>query len=194
MKSATKRRSQPPTSFENEFHTLLGRLVHAHARFDFNVGLQLSWLGPHCAVDIAKYLEPRRVQFIKRLHRLRKIVLIAFAPGGDDVLAKFKTWFKRAESANALRNSYAHGRWGVPGKHRFTETGTLIDATPLLCFVPLGWDMSPDRVDQTIELTLDEFAKQVADAEEIFEDYFTMCEEHMRYVITARAAAIKSST
>lgn len=82
----------------------------------------------------------------------------------------------------------------MPGKHRFTETTTLIDATPLLCFVPLGWDMSPDRVDQTIELTLDEFAKQVADAEEIFEDYFTMGEEHMRYVITARAATIKSPT
>lgn len=149
-------------------------------------------MGPHCAVDIANYLDPRRVQFIQRLHRLRKIVLIAFAPGGDEVLAMFRAWFKRAESANALRNSYAHGRWGVPGRHRFTETTTLADATPLLCFVPLGWDMSPDRVDQTIELTLDEFAKQVADAEAIFEDYFAMCEEYIQYVIPRREASSTS--
>ena len=183
-----KRQTRLPTSFENEFHRLIGQLVHAHARFDFSVSLQLSWLGPHCAVDIAKHLDPRRVQFIQRLHRLRKIVLIAFAPGGDEVLAKFRAWFKRAESAKALRNSYSHGRWGVPGKHRFTETTTLADATPLLCFLPLGWDMSPDRVDQTIELTLDEFAKQVADAEAIFGDYFAMCEEYIQYVIRRKEA------
>lgn len=30
--------------FSDEFHRLLGRLVHAIARFDFNVGLQLNWL------------------------------------------------------------------------------------------------------------------------------------------------------
>lgn len=188
MISKKKRRTRLPSDFENEFHRFLGQLVHAHARFDFSVGLQLNWLGPHCAVDIAKYLDPRRVQFIQRLHRLRKIVLIAFAPGGDEVLTEFRAWFKRAESANALRNSYAHGRWGVPGRYRFTETTTIADATPLLCFVPLGWDMSPDRVDLTIELTLDEFAKQVADAETIFEDYFAMCEQYIQYVIPRREA------
>jgi len=33
------------TEFEDEFHRLLGRLVHATARFDFNVGLQLNSFG-----------------------------------------------------------------------------------------------------------------------------------------------------
>lgn len=34
--------------FSDEFHRLLGRLIHSIARFDFTVGLQLNWLGPHC--------------------------------------------------------------------------------------------------------------------------------------------------
>ena len=182
MKSR-KSRAHPPTELDNEFHRLLGQLVHAHARFDFSVGLQLSWLGPHCAVDIAKHLDPRRTSFIQRLHRLRKVVLIAFAPGGNNVLNEFKAWFKRAESATALRNSYAHGRWAVPGSYRFTETTTMADATPLLCFVPVGWDMSPDRVDTTIKLTIDEFAEQVRDVQAIFGDYFAMCDRYMRFVV-----------
>ncbi|CAG2154691.1 hypothetical protein LMG26411_04689 [Cupriavidus numazuensis] len=33
------------TDFESVFHLLLGRLVHAIARLDFNVGLQLSYWG-----------------------------------------------------------------------------------------------------------------------------------------------------
>ena len=111
------------------------------------------------------------------------MVLIAFAPGGDDVLNQFKAWFKRAESATALCNSYAHGRWAVPGSYRFTETTTMADATPLLCFVPLGWDVSPDRVDTTIKLTIDEFAEEVHDAQAIFGEYFAMCDRYMGFVV-----------
>lgn len=182
MKSL-KSGARAPTELDNEFHRLLGQLVRAHADFDFNIGLQLSWLGPHCAIDIATHLDPRRTSFIKRLQRLRKVVLIAFAPGGNDVLNEFKEWFKRAESATALRNSYAHGRWAVPGSYRFTETTTVADATPLLCFVPLGWDMSPDRIDTTIKLTIDEFGEQVRDVQAIFGEYFAMCNRYMRFVV-----------
>ncbi|AOY96113.1 hypothetical protein BKK79_31245 [Cupriavidus sp. USMAA2-4] len=49
----------------------------------------------------------------------------------------------------------------------FTESGRLSDATPLLVFVPLDWDMSPNREDKSIELTLDEFAAQVEEAEQL---------------------------
>jgi hypothetical protein len=184
-----KQPKRSPTDFENEFHRLLGQLVHSHARFDFTLGLQLRWLGPHCAVAISEFLEPRSRTFIERLRRLRKVVLIAFAPGGDEVLDIFKAWFKRAECANALRNSYAHSRWGVPGRHRFTESTTIADATPLLCFVPLGWDMSADRADTTIELTLDEFAEQVRDAEALLAEYFEIFEKYVAYVIPQAASS-----
>jgi hypothetical protein len=129
-----------------------------------------------------KHLDPRRMPFIVRLQRLRKIILIAFAPGGDTLLREFKAWFKRAETATALRNSYAHGRWGVPGRHRFNENTTIADATRLLCFYPLGWDMSPEREDQTVELTMDEFASQVSEAEATFAEYFALCDANLRFV------------
>lgn len=181
--NSRKSAARPPRVLDNEFHRLLGQLVHAHARFDFSVGLQLSWLGPHCAVDISKHLDPRRTPFVRRLHRLRKVVLIAFAPGGNDVLNEFKAWFECAESATALRNSYAHGRWAVPGSYRFAETTTIADATPLLRFVPLAWGMSPDRGDTTIQLTIDEFAEQVRDVQAIFDQYFAMCDRFMHFVV-----------
>ncbi|WP_116313797.1 hypothetical protein [Cupriavidus taiwanensis] len=47
------------------------------------------------------------------------------------------------------------------------ESGRLCDATPLLVFVPLDWDMSPNREDKSIELTLEEFAAQVEEAERL---------------------------
>ena len=188
--TSKKQPKRSPTDFENEFHRLLGQLVHSHARFDFTLGLQLKWLGPHCAVDIATHLDPRRTPFIKRLHRLRKVVVIAFAPGGVEVLAEFKAWFKRAECATALRNTYAHGRWGVPGRHRFTESTRIADATPLLCFVPLGWDMSPHSADTTIELTLDEFAEQVREAEALFSQYYAICDKYIHYVIPRAESSV----
>ena len=187
--TSKEQHKRSPTAFESEFHRLLGQLVHSHARFDCALGLQLKWLGPHCAVDISKYLG-RRIKFINRLHRLRKVVLIAFAPGGAEVLAEFKAWFKRAECANAMRNTYAHGRWGVPGRHRFTESTRIADATPLLCFVPLGWDMSPHSADTTIELTLDEFAEQVREAEALFSQYYAICDKYIHYVIPRAESSV----
>lgn len=37
-------------AFYRDFHYLFGWLVHAHDRFDFNVGLQLNWMGSMYAV------------------------------------------------------------------------------------------------------------------------------------------------
>lgn len=38
---------RPEDEFTSRFYGLIGRLVHAHAQLDFNVGLQLNWMGPH---------------------------------------------------------------------------------------------------------------------------------------------------
>jgi len=69
------KRSQQRDPFEDEFHRLLGRLVHAHARFDFNLGLQLKWLGPYCQVDLGGLLDPQTSRLGERLKKLRQLVL-----------------------------------------------------------------------------------------------------------------------
>jgi hypothetical protein len=58
--------------FENEFHRLLGRLVHATARFDVNIGHQLNWLGIYYQVDVKELLNPCRTQLKQRLIALRR--------------------------------------------------------------------------------------------------------------------------
>jgi len=45
IKKTSGRSNMRKTEFEDEFHRLLGRLVHTTARFDFNVDLQLNSFG-----------------------------------------------------------------------------------------------------------------------------------------------------
>jgi hypothetical protein len=47
----------------------------------------------------------------------------------------------------------------------------MLDAEPLLVFVPLDWNMQSDREDSSIEMTIQEFASQVEEAESVFSDY-----------------------
>lgn len=164
--------------FRDEFHRLLGRLVHAHGQFDFNVGLQLNWMGPYYGDDVAEFLDPRQSQFSKRLKKLKQLVMNAFEPAGKPALDEFAAWFKQAGEATALRNDYVHGRWGVPGKFNFKPPGRLMDAEPLLTFVPLHWDMSPDRPDDSIVMTLEEFAEQVGIVEHAFSEYWRLSEKY----------------
>lgn len=69
-------------------------------------------------------------------------------------------WFEQAHKARAFRNDYAHGRWGLPGKHLHIESGRLSEATPLVVFIPLDWDMSANRPDKIVNFTLEEFARR----------------------------------
>jgi hypothetical protein len=157
--------------FERDFHCLLGRLVHAHAKFDFNVGLQLSWMGPMYGVEVNELINPHKAKFKARLDLFKRLVLDVYQPAGSAFVAEFRSWFDRAERCRVLRNDYAHGRWGVPGKFKFKEGGCMIDAQPLLVFVPLDWNMEPDREDRSIALTMQEFNGQVDEAETVFADY-----------------------
>lgn len=168
--------------FDDEFHRLLGRLIHAHARFDFNIGLQLNYLGPHVGEDVSVMLDPRQSQLNTRLKKLKQIVMKAFRPAGTKALKEFSEWFKQAHEARALRNDYAHGRWGVPGKFKFKPPGRMIDAEPLLTFMPLHWNLNPDRPDDSLTMTLEEFAAQVATVEKLFSRYWELSEKYLRYV------------
>jgi len=165
-------------AFSDDFHKLLGRLVHAHARLDFNIGLQLRWMGPYCQVDVSEHLDPLKTQYAQRLKKLRQLTMDIYQPGGEAFASEFRIWFVQADECRALRNDYAHGRWGVPGSFDFSDGDTLATALPLLLFIPLQWDLSPDRPDDSISMTLDDFAKQVANAERLSSEYFRLTEKY----------------
>lgn len=70
-------RFQPRPSreaFLEEFHRHLGRLVNATASFDFNIGLQLNWMGPWLGIDVAEALDPKRTHLRQRLKRLMRLM------------------------------------------------------------------------------------------------------------------------
>lgn len=164
--------------FRREFHHLLGRLAHAHAGLDFNVGLQLNWLGPHLQVKVHHLLNARKVMFAKRLSALRDLVFELFENAGATAIDEFRQWFEAADAMKALRNDYVHGRWGVPGK--------LVDGQLMLAFVPLHWDMTPDRPDDSIYMTLDEFGSQVAKMEALAHEYFRLERKYLAYAKPAK--------
>lgn len=167
------RRPSPTSEFEREFHELLGRLAHAHASLDFNVGLQLNWLGPYLAVKVQHLLDARKVAFAKRLSALRELVLELFEKAPEPALAEFERWFERANEMKALRNDYVHGRWGVPGKR--------LDEQLLLGFVPLHWDMTPDQPDRATYMTIDDLRRQVEQMEVLARDYFRLEKKYLTY-------------
>jgi len=175
----------PTDEFTREFHHLLGRLAHAHASLDFNVGLQLNWLGPYLQVKVHHLLDAKKVMFAKRLGTLKQLVFELFENAGDAALDEFQQWFEAADAMKALRNDYVHGRWGVPGK--------LVDGHPMLAFVPLHWDMTPDRPDDSVFMTLDEFGGQVAKMEMLAHEYFRLERKHLALAKPAKMAPTGAS-
>lgn len=169
----------PTDDFRREFHHLLGRLAHAHASLDFNLGLQLNWLGPHLQVKVHHLLDAKKVVFAKRLAKLKDLVFELFENAGEGALDEFGQWFEAAEAMKALRNDYVHGRWGVPGK--------LVDGQPMLAFVPLHWEMSADRPDDSVYMTLDEFGGQVEKMEALAHEYFRL---ERKYLALAKPAKV----
>lgn len=173
----------PEAGFRDEFHRLLGRLVHAMARFDFNIGLQLNQLGPYRSQDVGSLLQTGQARLGDRLKRLRVLVLETYASAGPAVAQQFSDWFDTAGEARVLRNDYVHGRWAVPGKYNVTEEGRRIPTEPLLAFVPLDFDLSPDQPDKSVYMTLEEFAEQVRHAEALFGRYWELCERNIEHAL-----------
>jgi len=149
-------------SIEDQLHLLLGRLVHAHARFDFNLGLQLKWIGPCLGVAVDHLLNPR-APFSQRLAALEPLVVEVYCEAGADAPADFEHWFDRAREAKALRNDHAHGRWG------FRSASMLGDFD--VEFVRLNWETDPLKQEGAVRLKLEDFAKEVAAIESLFGDY-----------------------
>ena len=67
---------------EDRLHLLLGRLVHAFGRFDFNMGLQLKWLGPYRGVEVDHLLVGSK-PFTMRFAQLEPLVMDVFGHQND---------------------------------------------------------------------------------------------------------------
>jgi hypothetical protein len=168
---------------EDELHRQLGRLVHEAARFDFFVGLQLNWLGPYCQVEVSKYLDPTSYTLDNRLAALRKLVKKAFISAGPEVLAEFDKWFASARAARALRNKYAHGRWGVPGRLDESPLGPGHPRVQKLAFVGLDWDLTPNQPDRSVYMTAEELRERVDEAVLVFKAFFDLAEKRMPHCL-----------
>jgi hypothetical protein len=149
-------------SLRNEVHLLLGQLVHAYARFDFNMGLQLAWLGPYRGVAVQDLLDGK-IPFGQRLKALRRLVLEVFASENEHAHVAFKRLFQRIERAQAMRNDYVHGRWGFPVRAEWPD--------PEFEFVPLSWEMDPLKQAPPLRLRLSKLAREVAAIELLFDEY-----------------------
>lgn len=173
-------RFQPRPSrdpFLEEFHRNLGRLVHATASFDFNVGLQLNWMGPMLGVDVADDLNPKGTHLRQRLKRLKALSVKAYAAAGDSAVSELRNWFVRADRARAVRNDYVHGRWGVPAGYEVDAEGR-IDGEPLLGFVPLNWDLTPGQPDRSVRMKMHDFARQVDEAERLLSEFIRLTDKY----------------
>jgi len=149
---------------EDRLHWLLGRLVHSYARLDLNIGLQLRSLSHYRAVDVDELLKPETSTFKPRLRRLRTLSLEVYGQRNRAAREAFERWFRRAEAARALRNNYAHGRWGL----------VSVQQPDLFIFVALSWVFDPEKMDPPVQLSLAELEEQVLEVESLGRDFLAL--------------------
>lgn len=159
------------------FHLRLGRLTHASAQLDFNIGLALNWLGQHDSIDVSKFLDPKKTQLCQRLGKIQELMNKIYDQTQPQVTTDFGAWFQRADKARALRNDYVHARWGMPGE--------LKDEEPYVFFLALNWDMTPGQPDKTIKLTLNEFDRQIEEVSKLAGDFMKLRDRHAKHAIPA---------
>lgn len=174
--------SKDREAFEDEFDRLLGRLIRHSAKFDFNVGLQLNWMSEYYGFKLGDLLNPKKTPLQKRVAKLKSVCKKIYQPAGAVAMVEFADWFTKIDKARALRNDYAHGRWGIPGGHRGGPDTPSRDCELLLGFVPLHWNLSPETMPQEITMTLGEFEQQVEDAISLFVQYFDLEKKYLSYM------------
>ena len=153
---------------KDRFHLQLGRLVHAYSQFDFNVGLALDWLGPHHGEDVSDLLIGK-IPIAERLKKLKPLVMKTYQPAGVIALAEFETWFAKACELKAIRNDYVHARWGLPGHCESDD--------PILKMLPMNWNFTPDRPDESVDVPLSGLAEQAAAIETLSAEFSALLEK-----------------
>ena len=139
---------------------LLGRLVHAVARLDLNVGLQLKWLGPYRGHNVSDLFSTGQGSFRHRLRKVKSLTIETWAHSDAEAQKAFSDWFVRAEAARGIRNDYAHGRWG---RRSFRNED--------FNFVALTWEMDADKQAPEVVIHLDELAQEVAEIERLAHEF-----------------------
>lgn len=168
---------RPEDEFTSRFYGLLGRLVHAHAQLDFNVGLQLNWMGPHLGTDVSGLLQGT-VPFARRLTKLEELTAELFV-NSEAALMELKAWFQEAGRLKQVRNDFVHGRWGVPR--------SAFENPPRIEFVPLHWTMDADALEPPIVMTIDELEQEVAALQHLAGEYFRLTRKYERWAVSRQA-------
>lgn len=167
--------AQNERSYDEAFHYLLGRLVHAYARFDFNIGLQFSFFNRH-GLDTKKLLAPIQTTFGQRLRKLQPLIMKDYAFAGPAAKEQLAEWFKRANHLRAIRNDFVHGRWAIPGVTKPLKGPN--GQEPTLELIPLDWNMDAGSQAKSVQMTLSQFESQVKEAESVFTELFSLLKKY----------------
>jgi hypothetical protein len=143
-------------------HRLLGRLVHAYARLDHFVGLQLRWLGDYRAQPVEQLLR-KTVRFDTRLHRLKKLALETWGHTDPAVAEQFREWFAVVVRVQKQRNTLAHGRWG--------EIRTSADS---IQFVELTFETDADKMKPEVTISLAELGRLASEVERLSASFIAL--------------------
>lgn len=160
-------------SIEDEFHLRLGRLTHAAAVLDFNVGLTLKWLAERLNEDVTADLKPTS-PFGGRLRKLRTLFLNAYGNSHPGLRSDFEDWFKRADDARSIRNDYAHARWGF----RYSND----HGDKFIGFVPLNWDMDSASAPQQVWLSPSQLDLEVSELQKLSGDFQRLTKKYGEYI------------
>lgn len=108
---ATDPQRSDPDELEAEAVAIVGRLVFAFSRFEFNLGLCLRNIVGGSNVDLVNPLI-ERLSFKNKLDALKEVVELRHASESAYV-AEFREWYRTMDSLRSRRNSFVHGRWAV---------------------------------------------------------------------------------
>ncbi len=158
-----------PLSYEDGFHLRLGRLTHAVAALDVNIGFSLKWFAQRYAQDVANVLDGAKPMKL-RLDRLEALTQQPVSPGHSAVSNSLAAWFKRAYEVRALRNDYVHARWSL----QRIEAGT----EPFVEYIPLTWETDPAALPKPIRVTFTEFDQQIAAIHKLSRELFDLLAQH----------------
>ena len=148
-------------------HLLLGRLIHAYARLDHFMGLQLKWLGEYRSRPVAKLLR-KNIAFDRRLKLLCQLSIETWGHSDVNVAEQFRAWFREVERAQKQRNRFAHGRWGYVQR----STGEVE-------FVDLSWETDPNKMKPTVNVALVDFERLADEVERLSGEFMALQDKHI---------------
>ena len=154
--------SRRPDEPNDALHLLLGRLIHAYARLDHFIGLQLAWLGDYRGLVVAPLLK-NKIGFAPRFQALQKLALETWCHSDPKVADEFNAWFEAVKHAQAQRNKLAHGRWGY-----------MHSDSKEIEFVQLSWQIGSGGPKPAVKVVLSDFSRLVDDVERLSQDFMRL--------------------